>query len=261
MYSPYDFNQSIAHRAEYVEERLKGGAPVVGISYDKGVLLFTVKRTQRKIFEIYDQLMYSAIGNQADVEAVRLAAIDFAHAEGFQRSPDDVSIQRLVGFAISPPLKRSFGDPLSTPNVLRAIFVEMGKRPEKDVFFILNYDGEFSTHSHFAIVAGRDVSEDAMREELEKSNDVPDLATALQRAAAAWRKGAQDQPTADADDDEAETRERTQEETPDPLVQALEHGELEVAILERDTARESKFRMLRADELKGVIAAPANANS
>lgn len=39
MYSPVDFNQSIAHRAEYVEERLKNGAPVIGISYDAGVLL------------------------------------------------------------------------------------------------------------------------------------------------------------------------------------------------------------------------------
>ena len=29
---------------------------MVGISYDRGVLLFTVKRTQRKIFEIYDQI-------------------------------------------------------------------------------------------------------------------------------------------------------------------------------------------------------------
>ncbi len=105
MYSPYDFNQSIAHRAEYVEERLKAGSPVVGLSYEQGVLLFTVKRTQRKVFEIYDQIMYSAIGNQADVEAVRLASIDFCHQEGFARSPDDVSVQRLVGFAISPPLE------------------------------------------------------------------------------------------------------------------------------------------------------------
>jgi proteasome alpha subunit len=101
----------------------------VGISYDRGILIFTVKRTQRKVFEIYDKLMYSAIGNQADVEAVRLAAIDFAHQEGFVRSPDDVSIQRLVGFAISPPLKKSFGDTFNTPNVLRAMFAEIGLRP------------------------------------------------------------------------------------------------------------------------------------
>jgi proteasome alpha subunit len=131
MYSPFDFNQSIAHRAEYVEERLKSGSPVVGISYDRGILLWTVKRTQRKLYEIYDQLMYGAIGNQADVEAVRLASIDFAHQEGFARSPDDVSAQRLVGFTLSPPIKRGFGDPMTTPAVMRAIFAEIGKSPRR----------------------------------------------------------------------------------------------------------------------------------
>lgn len=63
---------------------------------------FTVKRTQRKVFEIYDELMYSAIGAQADVEAVRLAAIDFAHQEGFARSPDDVSISVLWALQFRP---------------------------------------------------------------------------------------------------------------------------------------------------------------
>src|SRR5688500_6656347 len=116
MYSPYDFNQSIAHRPEYVEERLKSGAPVVGISFGGGALLFTVKRTQRKVFEIYDQLMFSAIGAQADVEAMRLAAIDFAHQQGFSRSPDDVSSQRLAGVAIAPTIKLTFSDPMTSPH-------------------------------------------------------------------------------------------------------------------------------------------------
>jgi proteasome alpha subunit len=250
MYSPYDFNQSIAHRAEYVEERLKGGAPVVGLSYDRGVLLFTVKRTQRKIFEVYDQLMYSAIGNQADVEAVRLAAIDFAHQEGFQRSPDDVSIQRLVGFAISPAIKRSFGDPMSSPHVLRAVFAEVGKKPEKDLFFILNYDGEFSNHTRGAAVGGSGPAEDAMREELDRLSEeaVPDLAAALQQAVAVWRRGSANLAADDEDDDNASRGNDT-----DPLREALEHGSIEAAVLERDTPRESKFRMLREDEVASVL--------
>jgi len=234
MYSPYDFNQSIAHRAEYVEERLKSGAPVVGVSYDGGVLLFTVKRTQRKVFEIYDQLMFSAIGAQADVEAIRLAAIDFAHQEGFSRSPDDVSIQRLVGFAISPAIKRTFSDPMTSPHVIRAIFAEVGKTPEKDSFFVLNYDGEFTNSSKFAIAAGSQASDDAMREELEKHDDLPDLQTALQRARDAWRAGST--PSGD-------------NEAGDALEDALKEGEIEVAILERDSPRESKFRLLQSNEL------------
>lgn len=248
MYSPFDFNQSIAHRQEYVEERLKAGSPVVGISYDRGVLLWTVKRTQRKLFEIYDQMMYGAIGNQADVEAVRLAAIDFAHQEGFSRSPDDVSIQRLVGFAISPPLKRAFGDPMSSPNVLRAIFAEIGTTPAQDAFFVLNYDGEFSTHNKFAIAAGSTAAEDAMFEELEKSEGVPDLTRALELAASAWRVASRTRHDERDEDDDAPVQ-STSNEQADPLEEALKEGSIEAAILERDTARESKFRLLTVEEI------------
>lgn len=242
MYSAYDFNQSIAHRAEYVEERLKAGSPVIGVSYEDGVLLFTVKRTQRKVFEIYDQIMYSAIGNQADVEAVRLASIDFCHQEGFARSPDDVSLQRLVGFAISPPLKRAFGDPMTTPNVLRALFAEIGRTPAGDQFFVLNYDGEFTTHCNFAVAGPTDAVEEVMRESLNGGETVLDLQSALQKAATAWRAGTRRL---------AEGEERDESEPPkDTLADALQNGgKLEAAVLERSTDRESKFRLLRPEEL------------
>jgi len=245
MYSPYDFNQSIAHRAEYVEERLKAGAPVVGISYDRGLLLFTVKRTQRKVFEIYDALIYSAIGNQADVEAVRLAAIDFCHQEGFARSPDDVSIQRLVGFAISPPIKRAFGDPMMAPNVLRSLFAELGTKPERDQFFVLNYDGEFSTHTGYAVAAGSEAAETAMLEVLSQFEGTPDLQEAIALAAAAWRAGH----IGHASGEEEGESPSSVAPPADPLAEALKTAHLEAAILERDTLRESKFRLLRAEEL------------
>jgi proteasome alpha subunit len=245
MYSPFDFNQTIVHRAEYVEERLKGGLPVVGVSYDGGVLLFSVRRTPRKVFEIYDQIMFAALGNQADVEAVRLAAIDFCHQEGFARSADDVSVQRLVGFAISPPLKRAFGDPMTTPNVMRAIFAEMGKTPERDAFFVLNYDGEFSSMQRFAVAAGSDGAADAMRESLEQSlgETAPDFALALRAAAASWRAGVM-QPRGD---------EETSETPDDELEIALKEGRVEAAILDRHTPRESKFRLLREEEIQPQI--------
>src|SRR5437660_1497144 len=106
MYSPFDFNEASRHREDYVEDKLREGSPIVGISYDAGLLILTVRKTQRKVFEIFDRLIYSAIGKQADVEAIRLGAINFAHQEGFDRSPDDVTVQRIVGFQLSPPLKR-----------------------------------------------------------------------------------------------------------------------------------------------------------
>lgn len=245
MYSPYDFNQSIAHRAEYAEDRLKDGLPVVGLSYDRGVLLLAVRRSQRKVFEIYDRLMYAALGNHSDVEAVRLGAIDFAHQEGFSRSPDDVSIQRLVGFAISPPLKRAFGDPMSAPHVLRAIFAEIGKRPEDDSFFVLNYDGEFAEYGGFAVVGGSITREAAMIDKLNETTDVPDLTTALQRAVEALKIGFREP----VEDDEGGDDEGANNHS---LAEALKDSHLEAAILERNTPRESKFRMLRSDELQDI---------
>jgi proteasome alpha subunit len=236
MYSPYDFNQSIAHRAEYVEERLKSGMPVVGISYDGGALLLTIKRTQRKVYEIYDQIMFSAMGNQADVEAIRLASIDFCHQEGFSRSPDDVSMQRLVGFILSPPLKRAFGDPMTTPNVLRAIFAETGKQANTDHFFVLNYDGEFTTHSNYAVAGGTDVAEEAMREVLSGFDSIPNLEEAIARAKDALRAG-------------LKTKVDEEDTNRDFLKEALEEGHFEAAVLERNTPRESKFRLLTQTDL------------
>jgi proteasome alpha subunit len=227
MYSPYDFNQTIAHRAEYVEERLKSGTPVVALSCAEGVLLAAPKRKQRKIFEIYDRLIYSALGNQADVEAVRLSAIDFAHQEGFVRAPADVSIQRLVGFAISPVLKRAFSDPGTAPHVLRAVFAEVGKTPEDDLFYILNYDGEFSIHHNFAAVSGNDDGQEKMQEALKDCDPNQSLKAALKLAGKALIQGfAQN------------------EEEENPLRASLEKGELDAAILERDSQRESTFRRI-----------------
>ena len=57
MYSPYDWNQAIQHRSEYIDQRLRDGSPVVGLSLPEGQLLFTIRRSQRKIFDIYDRLM------------------------------------------------------------------------------------------------------------------------------------------------------------------------------------------------------------
>lgn len=228
MYSPYDFNQTIAHRAEYVEERLKSGMPVVAISCAEGVLLATPKREQRKIFEIYDRLIYSALGNQADVEAVRLSAIDFAHQEGFVRAPADVSIQRLVGFAISPILKRAFSDPSTAPHVLRAVFAEVGKTPEDDLFYILNYDGEFSIHHQFAAVSGNEESQDRILEVLKDCAPNLSLQTALELAGKALSQG-----VGQSEDGEDEGQ------------KTLQSGELDAAILERDSKRESTFRRLK----------------
>jgi proteasome alpha subunit len=247
MLTPYDFQENLQQRAQYIRNRLRAGSPVIGISYDNGILLLALKRRGRKVYEVYDRLMFSAIGNQADVENLRLAAIDFAHQEGFVRSPDDVTIQRVVGFALSPALKKAFGDPLTTPFVARALFAELHDAPERDQFYTLNYDGEFLPYERFAAIGGTQTAEEqAMRYLEAQLTRLPTLESALPIALTAWGiayEAAQQEDVDSVSEDAARNR----------LREMLGEAQVEVGILERQTLRENRFRLLPREQLEPYL--------
>ncbi len=251
LFTPYDWNQHLQHKSEYVEDRLCEGSPVVGISFDEGVLLATVRKTQRKIFEIYDRLMYSAIGNQADIESIRIASIDFAHQEGYSRSPDDVTVQRLAGFAISPAIKRAYNDAGSGPYVLRALFVELGKTPDTDIFLTINYDGEFTSLSKFAVIAGSATAGDAMSDVVGAGikDETPDLNAALEIALHAWVVGHVDE----TPPDETSSVSNSAGDWRGSLKHELQGSVIEAATLERHTKRERRFRLLNPQDLSAIF--------
>jgi proteasome alpha subunit len=256
VYSPFDFNEAVSHRKDYVEDKLSEGSPVVGLSFSDGLLLLTLRKSQRKIFEIYDRLIYSAIGNQSDIEAIRIGAIDVAHREGYERSPDDITALRLVGFSLSPPLKKLFGDTLNAPAVIRAIFGEMGETPNRDHFLILNYDGEFSQRSDYAVVAGTWEAEDKMLETLSDYSTECTLGHAIQTALATWAIGAlegSNKRKTLASDEKQVTTEIHDSQQDEFLANALKTMQLEIGLLDRRTNRESKFRLLTSDEIKREI--------
>jgi len=245
MLSPYDWNEAIRQRAEYIEERLAEGSPVVALSCREGILLATVRGTQRKLFEIYDRLAFAALGQQADIEALRLNAIDFAHAEGFARSPDDVTIGRVVA-ALSPAVQQAFGDPLAAPLVARSLFAEVGATPETDHFYALGYDGEFRAFRRLAVIAGSPTAEEQMRACLAEalgSGEIPSLREGRRHALRAWAagwaarrsRGQKAEPAGEQDLDAV-------------LGEALREGEVEMALLDRSTHRQCRFRVLREEE-------------
>lgn len=225
MLTPYDWQESITHRASYVNARLETGSPVLAISLDEGVLIFTVRRHTRKIFEIYDRLAYSAIGQQSDVESLRVAAVEFAHQEGFQRSESDVTIQRVVG-ALSQPLKRAFGDLTTAPFVVRALFVQLGRSPADDVYQILDYDGDFTQRRERAYLAG---SPEAVSALSERFAEIPLEGLTVEQAVPllqpVWARGI-------APEGDKDFAELTRELTP------------EAALLERGKEGPSRFRTL-----------------
>jgi proteasome alpha subunit len=257
-YSPYEWNESINQRNDYIEDKLKEGSPVVAVSYDNGLLLLTLRRSQRKIYEIYDRLMFSAIGNQSDIESIRTGAIDIAHREGFSRSPDDVSIQRIVGFAVSPSIKKIYADPFAAPVVLRALFAELGKKAAEDHLFIVSYDGEFISNQQMAAIAGTPFAESQMIDYLKSvtgETESTTLDNALKAAIHAWGIGRMQ---TDPDAEEADDSEPANDKKADVRAfvnERLEDGwVVEAAVLERATTRESRYRLLTESQVSGAAA-------
>jgi proteasome alpha subunit len=246
LYTPYDWQQNIAHRAQYVEGRLRGGSPVIGVSCDEGVVLVTMRGGVRKIFEIYDRLLFGGVGSQADLESLRVAAIDFAHSEGFTRSEDDVTVQRVVGFALSPSLKKAFGDPSLAPFVARALFAEMGATPEADRFVALNYDGEYSPAEGYAVVAGSSEAEEAATSILQKEPATKSADTAAATALRAW--GAARLAIEDADKREPEPGESAAR-----VLKEAEEATPEIGWLERHSPRQSKFSLWPKERVDTVL--------
>ncbi|MFM9872102.1 MAG: hypothetical protein ACKVQS_01400 [Fimbriimonadaceae bacterium] len=153
MVTPYDWQENVGHRARFVESRLEGGVPVAAASIPEGILVATFRYQSSKVYEIYDRIIYSAIGTQSDIETVRVAAVEFCHQEGFRRSEDDVTIQR-VATHLSQPIKQAFGDMRTSPMVIRAMFAEIGDELEQDKFFAIDYDGDYSVYKGFFFLAG-----------------------------------------------------------------------------------------------------------
>ncbi|MFZ4507533.1 MAG: 20S proteasome subunit A/B [Fimbriimonas sp.] len=223
MVTPYDWQEGIGHRAGYVEARLKHGSPVVAVSRPEGILMLSYRRQSPKIYEIYDRLILSSVGQQSDIESIRVAALEFAHQEGFQRSEQEVTIQRVVS-AISGSIKRSFGDFGSTPVIARSLFAEVAATPEEDAFMVLDYDGDYALHRGKAIVSGGDAAGEAVLERLQFASDSSTLDEAVEALDAAWRQLASSDPASETDPADGLTR--------------------EVILLDRSEARLNRFRDL-----------------
>lgn len=161
MVTPYDWQENIGHRARYVESRLEGGVPVAAASIPEGILVATFRYQSSKVYEIYDRIVYSAIGTQSDIETVRVAAVEFCHQEGYRRSEDDVTIQR-VATHLSQPIKQAFGDMRTSPMVVRAMFAEIGEEMEQDKYFAIDFDGDYSVYKGFFFLAGSREAGEAM---------------------------------------------------------------------------------------------------
>jgi proteasome alpha subunit len=227
VFTPYDWQEGIGNRAQYIEAKLATGSPVLAVSLPEGILVYTYRRQARKVYEIYDRLVFAAVGQQSDIEALRISALEFASREGFNRSDEDVTIQR-VATAMSAPLKHAFGDFSASPLVVRSMFAEVGATPADDVYYTLDYDGDYALSRLRAAIAGS-LEAGAELEKLLDGFSETDTEPAMEALKAIWVKGV------DPEGLKTETE----------IFEALRP---EAVLVERANLRENRFRQLTPEE-------------
>src|SRR6266404_5523133 len=153
---PYRWLEAIGNRREYIRDQLKGATPVFALSRPEGILLLGIGQGQSKVFEIYDRHGFGALGHPVDIEKIRQTAIEAAHMEGFNRSAKDVTLRRLISFALSTTLKNSFEQIFSPPFIVESIFAELGETPAQDVLVRVHYDGNHHYETAGILVAAND---------------------------------------------------------------------------------------------------------
>lgn len=140
----FQWLEAVRDRGEYVRDQLSHATPVFAISRPEGILLVGVGLGQSKVFEIYDRQAVAALGNPVDIEKIRQMAIEAAHLEGFNRSPEDVTLRRLMSYSLSPALKDSFESVFQPPLIVEGVFAEVGATMEADVLMEFSFDGNFA---------------------------------------------------------------------------------------------------------------------
>jgi proteasome alpha subunit len=243
---PYRWVEAIRNRREYVDDQLKTASPVVGCTYQDGLLLLTTTPGPRKLFEVYNQLAFAAIGHPADIEKLRKAVIDIAHLEAFNLSASDVSLHRLVHFGIGPLVKSAFDEIFRSPYLARVLVAELDPSQGQECFFTVDADGSFASHRDVVAMSGLAAAQPVIVDQLNAATgDLHKLTleAALDRALNAWAHG--HLPLADGDHpapDDDTVRQF--------LSTALSTARIEAAVLDRTMPTKSKFRLLSAAEIE-----------
>jgi len=235
---PYRWLEAIQNRREYIRDQLRGGTPVFAVSRPEGILLIGIGQGLSKVFEIYDRHGFAALGHPVDIEKIRQSAIEAAHLEGFNRSSRDVTLRRLISFALSTTLKSSFEQIFSPPLMVECIFAEVGPDPARDVLVRVHYDGNHRYESNGVMVAHSTSKEEDdaaawLRQQLKPEHS---LAAAASLCLDAWQALVDNRPF--------------QELTPSTApIHAIEGRSIEAALLDRALPDPVHYRALDLTQL------------
>ena len=181
-----------------------------------------------------------------------MTLLDMAHAEGFNRSAQDVTIGRLFQFGLAPALKQNFEEVQRAPYLIQMLLAEINQEGDAE-FFRINYDGYWEKFKQGTVIAGDNKVSGHIQKEIESTDFASsNLDEALQLALRLWEEGRQKnkaEDNVDSSDKDNDQSEEEMENLPITLVEAFDSWNLEVAVLNRNTGRKCLYRTLSENEI------------
>ena len=251
---PYRWIEAIQDRQDYIEDQLRPGSPVVGLTYNEGMMLLTVSRGQRKIFEVHDRIALSAIGHPADIERLRMLVTDTASVQGFQSATEDINLHRLTNYTLAPAFKQAFESIVGEAYIIKMLLAELGSASKKNQFTGINFDGIVQTNAAFAVIGGTASIETGMQNYLTaaQTDADRDLTTALRLGLETWAVG-KELSAREPDETESEDTKLDTTQMSEIIDDARKEGEIEAGVLETAQHGANKFRLLTPQEIETAL--------
>jgi len=252
---PFRWMEAISTRHSYVREKLCKGQPVIGVPYNEGALIIGFSPQPGKIFEIYDRIALGGLGHPADIERLRMTLLDMAHAEGFNRSAEDVTIGRLLQFGLAPALKQNFEEIQRAPYLIQMLLAEINHEGTAE-FFRVNYDGYWEKFKQGTVISGDSKVSERIQKTIKNTDFVAlTLNKSIQSALHIWEEGRKKPKLEEESDSSTEANDEVDDEMegyPADLKDAFERWNLEVAVLNNNTERKCLYRLLSASEISAL---------
>ena len=260
---PYRWIEAVANRRQYLDDHFTQGNPLVVVSFTQGILLLTFNRGTEKVYEIYDRIALGGMGHPADLEKLRYALLDMAHVEGFQRSPADVTVSRLMKNGLAPVIKQAFEEIFKAPYIAKILLAEVGATQDRDRLFNINYDGMFEEQREFGLLAASASIRSLLTKEWKNLSPLSSLRSAMEVSLRLWGIASYLQtstPSTDTEEQGATSLPATSMSTiPDDTAivsrirETLSKETLECVLLDRESGRMETYRTLSQSELRSFI--------
>lgn len=166
--------QIMQDREDYARKCIERGKDLVAMEYENGIVLVAENPhgTLNKISEIYDRIVFAAVGNHTEFEPLRYQGLQATEVKGYTYSREDVNAKWLANL-YAQRLGLAFSQFEGKPLEVELLIAEVGEKDNFDNYlYHISFNGALWEKVDFASIGGQtDEIEEALEEEYE--DDLP----------------------------------------------------------------------------------------